>query len=334
MESTFVTPEIPKENAFNAIRFLLCMIVLLMHSLGKVGIHNDYILDGNIAVSGFFILSGFWITKSYFSSDSLKSFFIKRAKKILPMYYISVIVFSLICSYFSDLSIREYFGYDYFMYIFWNFFFLNFLKSSLPGCFKGNAVNGSLWTIKIEIGFYLVLPLILYFWKKFKTYKGKNTFLAVLYIISVVYNLLLTKYTETLHLPQQLQHQLPSFISFFISGMLIFLNWNFFLKVKNLLLLPSVAIYILHYITKTEILFPLGFAVIIIWAALTFKALHSIGRDIDFSWGIYLFHFPIMQIIYYSVDGHVNIPVYIFSIIGISFMSTYIIEKYIQKKIK
>ena len=334
MESTFDMPVIPKENAFNAIRFLLCLIVLLMHSFGVVKIHNAYLLDGHIAVCGFFILSGFWVTKSYFSSDSLKTFFIKRAKKILPMYYISVIGFSLICSYFSDLPAKEYFGLNYFKYIFWNSLFLNFICPSLPGCFKGEAVNGALWTIKLEIEFYLILPLIMFIWKKLKTNKSKNAFLAALYILSVVYNLLLRKYAGTLHLPKQLEHQLPGFISFFVSGMFIFLNWNLFLKVKNYLLLPSVAIYILHYVTKTEILFPMGFAVIIVWSALAFKKLQLIGNNIDFSWGMYLFHFPIMQIIYYSAGGKVNIPVYIFSVIGISFMLTFIIEKYIQKKIK
>ena len=105
-------------------------------------------------------------------------------------------------------------------------------------------------------------------------------------------------------------------------------------KFFRILLLPSVAIYILHYVTKTEILFPMGFAVIIVWSALAFKKLQLIGNNIDFSWGMYLFHFPIMQIIYYSAGGKVNIPVYIFSVIGISFMLTFSIEKYIQKKIK
>ncbi|MCR5254082.1 MAG: acyltransferase [Treponema sp.] len=334
MEPTFEIPEIPKENAFNAIRFLLCLIVLLMHSFGVVKIHNAYLLDGHIAVCGFFILSGFWVTKSYFSSDSLKTFFIKRAKKILPMYYISVVGFSFICSYFSDLPAKEYFGLNYFKYIFWNSIFLNFVCTTLPGCFNGEAVNGALWTIKLEIGFYLILPVIMHIWMKLKTNKNKNTFLAVLYILSVTYSILLKKYAVSLHIPQQLEHQLPGFISFFISGMFIFLNWKFFLKIKNWLLLPSVAIYILHYITKTEILFPIGLAVIIVWLALTLKKLQPIGKNIDFSWGMYLFHFPLMQIIYYSANGNVNIPVYIFSVIGISFMFTFIIEKYIQKKIK
>lgn len=66
--------------------------------------------------------------------------------------------------------------------------------------------------------------------------------------------------------------------------------------------------------------------------SLLLKKLNCIGKDIDFSWGIYLFHFPIMQILFYSVNGNVNIPVYATSVLGISFMFTFVIEKYLQKK--
>ena len=110
MKTQIELPTIPKENAFNAIRLLFCFIVLLMHVLGNVGISNKYFLDGHMAVCGFFIISGFWVTKSYFNSENIKSFFVKRIKKILPMYYFSVIGFSIICCYFSNLQIGEYFG--------------------------------------------------------------------------------------------------------------------------------------------------------------------------------------------------------------------------------
>lgn len=334
METQIELPAIPKENAFNAIRLFLCFVVVFLHSLGMVGISNKYLLDGHMAVCGFFIISGFWITKSYFDSENLKVFFLKRIKKILPMYYISVIGFSILCLCFSKMTPNDYFGLEYFKYLFWNCIFLNFMHLSLPGCFNGSAVNGALWTIKIEIGFYIILPVIILILKKIKSNIGKNLFFAVLYIFSVLYNLILKLYAVKWHLPHQLEHQLPGFISFFVVGMFIFLNWNLFLRLKNRLILPAIAIYVLHYFTNTEILFPIALSVIIVWAALLLKKLNCIGKDIDFSWGIYLFHVPIMQILFYSVNGNVNIPVYATSVLGISFMFTFVIEKYLQKKIK
>ena len=37
------------------------------------------------------------------------------------------------------------------------------MHPTLPGCFGDRfvAVNGSLWTIKIEIAFYILLPLLI-----------------------------------------------------------------------------------------------------------------------------------------------------------------------------
>ena len=332
-ETEFKMPEIPKENAFNAIRFLLCLVVVFSHTLGHFAISNKFFLNGHIAVSVFFIISGFWVTKSYFASKDLKIFFVKRMKKIFPMYYFSVLTFSLICFYFSGLDAKEYFCAEYFKYLFWNFTFLNFVHPSLPGCFSGNAVNGALWTIKIEIGFYIILPVIIFIWRKLKKLQ-KNIFLVALYVLSVAYNMILNSFAEKWHLPTQLSYQLPGFISFFVSGMLIFFNWNFFLKVRNFLIIPAIFLYFLHYFTETEILFPAALAIIIVWAALFFKKLSCIGKEIDFSWGIYLFHFPIMQILFYSSDKNIIAPVFVSAVLGISFMLTFIIEKYIQKKIK
>ena len=264
------------------------------------------------------------------------------------MYYFSVIGFSIICCYFSNLQIGEYFGSEYFKYLFWNSIFLNFMHPDLPGCFNGAAINGALWTIKVEVGFYIILPVIIYIWEKFKSNKGKNIFFLILYALSVLYNIILKKYAVQWHLPQQLAHQLPGFISFFVSGMFIFLNWNWFLKVKKFLILPAFFAFIFRYFTNTEILFPAALAIIIVWAALFFKPLKIIGDNIDFSWGLYLFHFPLMQIIYYTKsfgksniittfapsNGNIKTPLYVAAVTGIAFMLTFVLEKYVQKKIK
>ena len=326
-----------KENAFNAIRLFLCLVVVFMHTLGHFGVQNALLLDGHMAVCGFFIISGFWITKSFLSSKNLKTFFFKRAKKILPMYYFSVIGFSILCVLFSSLNAKEYFSSpEYWKYLFWNCIFLNFAHPSLPSCFGGDAVNGALWTIKVEIGFYIILPLLMWIYEKLKTSTKQNIFFAVLYVLSVAYNLILQKYATKLHLPAQLAHQLPGFISFFVAGMWIFLNYDLFYKIRNYLIFPSLLAYFAHYATKTEILFPAALAVIIVWCAVQFKAFDKVGREIDFSWGIYLFHFPIMQILYYSIfqinTEKINAYLYALCTLSLSFMLTYIVEKMSKKK--
>lgn len=38
--------------------------------------------------------------------------------------------------------------------------FLNFISPSIPGVFESNLIYGALWTIKIEVMFYISIPLI------------------------------------------------------------------------------------------------------------------------------------------------------------------------------
>lgn len=89
------------------------------------------------------------------------------------------------------------------------------MHPSLPGCFAENlvAVNGALWTIKIEIAFYLLLPVLIWFLKKLKSLLQVNLTLLVLYVLSVLYTFLLQKYAEVFHFPSQLANQFPAFTS-------------------------------------------------------------------------------------------------------------------------
>lgn len=88
---TFNLFQIPKQNAFNFLRLCCCVIVICMHIFTRSGVYSECakFFDGHSCVCVFFILSGFWITRSYLSTD-LKNYFIKRAKRILPLYYLSI----------------------------------------------------------------------------------------------------------------------------------------------------------------------------------------------------------------------------------------------------
>ncbi len=67
---------------------------------------------------------------------SLKEFFCKRARRILPLYYLAVIGFALACVFYSELPPARYFASaDFWKYLFWNAIFLNFMHPMLPGVF-------------------------------------------------------------------------------------------------------------------------------------------------------------------------------------------------------
>ena len=96
---------VKKDNAFNFIRLVCCLIVIYQHTLvfskGVMPLLSLNFAGGGYSLSViiFFLISGFWVTKSYCSSASIKSYFAKRAKKILPLYYLVVFVFAFLPSF-------------------------------------------------------------------------------------------------------------------------------------------------------------------------------------------------------------------------------------------
>src|SRR5690606_26785217 len=111
-------------------------------------------LSSDLAVKGFFIVSGFLIFMSYENTSDVEKYFWKRLKRIYPGYLI-VIFLTCICATFfilftgGDVPIAA-----LIKYFLANFLFLNFLQPDLPGIFESNAltaINGALWTLKIEV---------------------------------------------------------------------------------------------------------------------------------------------------------------------------------------
>lgn len=101
------------KNCFDFLRFFFAANILLAHlsvlSQNKTLEFLDYVSDVSIAIKGFFVLSGFLVTKSYLSTPSLKEYFVKRAKRILPAYLFVVLFAALSLFFFSKHGFWEYF---------------------------------------------------------------------------------------------------------------------------------------------------------------------------------------------------------------------------------
>lgn len=162
-----------RDNNFNLLRFAAAFAVLYSHSYAIVlGIGNyepfvtriGYTLAG-IAVDVFFITSGFLVTASLLRLQSFNSFFRARALRIFP----ALVVMSLLLAFvlgplFTSLPLREYFGHgDVYRFVLKDSTILFGIKMKLPGVFEGlhfREVNGSLWTLPFEVRCYLTVALL------------------------------------------------------------------------------------------------------------------------------------------------------------------------------
>ena len=287
------------KNCFDFLRFFFAANILLAHlcelSQNKSLEFLSNFSNSSIAVKGFFIISGFLVTKSYTNTPSLKEYFIKRAKRILPAYIIVLLFSAIILSFFSSFSFSVYFSdINVYQYLGWNSIFLNFICPCLPGLFENNlmcTVNGALWTLKVEEGFYIVLPFIFY-----AINKTKKPFLILggLYVLSLLYWFVMDFYLNQ----PLLAKQLPGYLAYFATGIFLFLNFDFVLENKKSLFTLAVLLLIFSNFSdfQIDVFYPAAFGLTLIIIAYNLPFLNNFGKYGDFTYGLYIYHFPIIQL--------------------------------------
>lgn len=296
-------------NNLDCLRLILASIVALYHIyaltyLPAFSLFDRY-LSPHFAVKSFFVISGMLIYQSYARSSSLSSYMEKRVRRIYPAYFTVVVLAALgLCS-LSRLPLVQYFGAGFWKYLVANLLFLNFLAPTLPGVFTTNvmpAVNGALWTLKIEVVFYLFVPVIYVLSRRF----GTKRVIGALFLLSCIWKygfaLLDTMYSSRGILSldssrsfySQLEAQFPGQLLYFCAGILLLVYFDtlkqHFLSIAGI----STCLFLLdHWLTRgtldvlwiSGLVFVFGF-----W-----RYFGNFAKYGDFSYGVYIVHFPIAQ---------------------------------------
>lgn len=176
------------KNNFDGVRICLALIVVFAHMATLTQAYDfkyfNLLFDSNFAVKGFFAISGFLVTKSYLSSRSTLEYAEKRFRRIYPAYTAAIALCISISLFCTTSSLSEFFQSPQTLkYIFANLTFLNFIQPTLPGTFETNpvqALNGSLWTIKVEVMLYFWIPALVYFSKRI----GSATSILIVFLLA------------------------------------------------------------------------------------------------------------------------------------------------------
>ena len=141
-------------SQLNGFRFLFILFVLLEH-WGPRWVYEKFDL-GSLGVDLFFVLSGFLIgeilltekNKSKPVSLSLKNFYIRRALRIFPVYYLSIIVYGAL---FTTGGI-----------LLWNLTYTNNILECID---KARILPeySHLWSLCVEEQFYVIFPFLVFF---------------------------------------------------------------------------------------------------------------------------------------------------------------------------
>lgn len=323
------------QNNFNNVRVCLALIVFFSHALGLPNnsalAYYYQFFNAPYAVKGFFAISGFLVYRSYVNSNNLVDFFDKRIRRIYPAYLLTILSCFLIGLLFGDLGWKEFIFSDHAIsYLLSNIFFLNFLQPTLPGLFIGNAtqiVDGSLWTIKVELMLYAILPMLAYGFKKMSPFWS---YFCVL-IFGAAWVFYFSRSTN-IALGAEIARQFPGQLPYFAFGCLLaatprLMKWLPFVSIVGFIMMTYSGSYS-YFIGLTIEPITYGAVTILFCMLKPFKL--NIGKIGDLSYGIYLFHFPIIQLLIhlkvYQFNPYIGLVMSFVITILASFISWHYVE--------
>jgi peptidoglycan/LPS O-acetylase OafA/YrhL len=287
-------------NNLDCLRLILASIVALFHlywltDLPAFSAFGRY-LSPHFAVSSFFVISGLLIYRSYTRSSSIGSYLEKRVRRIYPAYFTIVVLAAIALCPLSTLPPSQYFGVGFWKYLGANLLFLNFLAPSLPGVFASNnisAVNGALWTLKIEVAFYLFVPVMHYVCSRF----GTKKIMGAIFCLSCIWKYgfaLLASMESSRSIYSELEVQFPAQLLYFSAGILLLLYFDTLnLYFRSIFCITACLFLLDHWFMGgfLDVLWISGMVLVFgFW-----RYFGNFSKYGDFSYGVYIVHFPILQ---------------------------------------
>lgn len=283
-------------NNFDFLRIFAALSVLYSHHFALTGQPEPSFFGINTLGAGavivFFIISGYLIAASWINDPNFIRFTIRRALRIWPalILIVTATVF-IIGPIFTTLPVKEYLKHpDSFNYLYAILLKIHF---TLPGVFENSlfpqGINGSLWTIPLEVRCYVILAIM----GLLGILKNKFIFLSV---FSIYLAWFISTQSVDLHGIFQAKHELTAF---FFTGSLMFFFKNFWerntaLTFSIVAITGTILIVLEFKYTSSLILLPFF---TIYFGTRSYRFFTSFGKFGDPSYGIYLFSFPIQQIV-------------------------------------
>lgn len=321
------------------VRYVLAFAVVVAHIYYLTGFYLPFPLSSYEGVGGFFALSGFLMYPSFLKHCRLGKYIKSRAKRILPQYLIIVFLCAFGFVFISSYQATEYFeSSSFWKYLISNVCFLNWLMPDLPGVFTGDkfvvsAVNGSLWTMKVEWCLYISVPIFVWLLPKLKIEASKMALIII--ILSICYRIVFHYlYDETGNeIYNILGRQIFGQLSYFYAGMLVYFCIEWFKRYLSIILIGSFCLIIFPKdLTWCEYIFsPFVITAFVLSLSLFPKDIRYFRHKDNISYTIYLIHWPVIQMcVTLGITNFGSVLTYLSSILATVVLSV-IVEKIVRK---
>ncbi len=315
-----------RTNNFDSLRAIAALMVLVSHSFALSSgtiltepvsrISRQQTDAGSIAVTVFFIISGYLITMSFEKNRNVRTFAKNRALRLVPGLAVVLIVLTFLAGpILSTEPTDRYFGApETYRFFLTNLSLLAYV-GPLPGVFHNtpfpDAVNGSLWTLNHEVACYALILILggIGLLNKYVT--------AALYLAGL------------LALKAWFGGPRVEFGTYFIAGAMMY-HWH--VPLRRGLAWACLALWLAALFTRGFYLASATFgAYLVIFLALSPSVrLPKLTRWGDLSYGIYIWAFPVQQLAAQLLGRHVTPPgILLLSlpvVLGLALLSWHFVE--------
>lgn len=318
-----------RNNGIGFLRMLFAVIVVWDHS-GTLGgfsagpittITHEGTHEGYLAVGGFFVLSGFLVTRSFESGRGLFQFLWHRFLRIFPGFWICLITSAFVLA--PAILFVEHRTLNGFLdsqdgpvgFVVRNWSLIHQPQKTVAGPYfwlqQPYLLNGPLWTLPYEFKCYIAVGLL----GIVGLIKRRMLILVVcieLYILASALTWQVGLHSTTWILPRQFE-----MYAFFACGASAYL-YREVIPIRWWVAAGCTLLMIVTLPTRAYefILLP-AFAYLTLFAAAKVP-LKSFDRHVDLSYGVYLYAFPIQQLLATCRINAFGFPVYFLSSLGIS----------------
>ncbi|BBY59813.1 acyltransferase [Mycolicibacterium sarraceniae] len=305
----------PRNNALNSWRLALATGVILWHSWPLTGHTMSFSpalrLLGEGFVDGFFAISGFLITWSWFRHPRLRDYFVARALRILPGLWICLIVVAFVIAPIavaiqhgsvSKLLLSR----APFDYVLRNGLVVIQAQSDIGGTPSEipwpGSWNGSLWTLQFEVLCYFTVAVL-----GATTLLRRRWVIPVLWAVALFFSIQLPSLTDLQPQPTPApldfatsllieESNLARLFLMFFSGALIYHFRNVIPARWSLVALSVVLVLGASVMSNYRLIgaVPLAYALLASGALIRSKRLNL---RTDLSYGVYIYAFPVQQLL-------------------------------------
>ncbi|MGB5855868.1 MAG: acyltransferase [Oceanisphaera sp.] len=317
------------KDLFSIFRLVASFMVLFAHAYHIYGIGVDPltpvlgIYTGKLAVYIFFSISGFFIVRSAMKRDFYQ-YVISRVLRIYPALIVCnvitvafIIPIAMGLDWYSFLLSQEAQAYVKINSL------LDTLKFTISGVFENNpdqAINGSLWTLPVEIRAYIIALLLV----MVGATNDKSRYNALLFVSILVHLNYPSFFVSIFPIPGAVTLML-----YFFFGGALYINRRYIL-ISPLLLVLAAALIGFFKDALSPVLLSALIVYLVVSSGYVIRRFINLELRSDYSYGCYLYAYPLSQLAYNFMSEY-RFSYYLMFVVIVtfvfSFASWHLLEK-------